>query len=150
MTKKFAIIGRPIKHSLSPILHNYWFEKYNIDAKYSIIDIKDDDLTDVVNKVKNKDLYGINITLPFKNLLITQKNASNNNGKEKKIKAIDISKDLDWNKAVTNNDPKKVLPISPMKIFDGYQFKTKKAKITPTTGIYMLSIKYEANENIIK
>ena len=62
MTKKFAIIGRPVKHSLSPILHNYWFEKYKIDAKYSIIETKDDDLTDVVNKVKNKDLYGINIT----------------------------------------------------------------------------------------
>ena len=28
MTKKFGIIGNPIKHSLSPILHNYWFEKY--------------------------------------------------------------------------------------------------------------------------
>ena len=36
MTKKFGIIGNPIKHSLSPILHNYWFEKYKIDASYSI------------------------------------------------------------------------------------------------------------------
>ena len=70
MTKKFAIIGRPVKHSLSPILHNYWFEKYKIDAKYSIIETKDDDLTDVVNKVKNKDLYGINITLPFKQKIV--------------------------------------------------------------------------------
>ena len=32
MTKKFGIIGNPIKHSLSPILHNYWFKKYNIDC----------------------------------------------------------------------------------------------------------------------
>ena len=31
--------------------------------------------------------------------------------------------------------PRKVLPISPIKIFDGYQFKIKKAKITPTIGI---------------
>ena len=70
MKKKFAIIGRPVKHSLSPILHNYWFEKYKIDAKYSIIETKDDDLTDVVNKVKNKDLYGINITLPYKQKIV--------------------------------------------------------------------------------
>ena len=40
--KKFGIIGNPIKHSLSPVLHNYWFKKYNIDANYSIIDLKDE------------------------------------------------------------------------------------------------------------
>ena len=37
LKKKFGIIGNPIKHSLSPVLHEYWFKKYNIDADYSII-----------------------------------------------------------------------------------------------------------------
>ena len=40
MKKKYGIIGNPIKHSLSPVLHNYWFRKYGIDANYSIIDVK--------------------------------------------------------------------------------------------------------------
>ena len=44
MTKKFGIIGNPIQHSLSPILHNYWFKKYKIDADYSLIDVKINDL----------------------------------------------------------------------------------------------------------
>ena len=44
MTKKFGIIGNPIKHSLSPVLHNYWFEKYKIDANYSIIDVKEKEI----------------------------------------------------------------------------------------------------------
>ena len=70
MTKKFGIIGNPIKHSLSPVLHNYWFEKYKIDAEYSIIEAEDKDLTDVVKKIKNKDLSGINITLPFKQKIV--------------------------------------------------------------------------------
>ena len=74
MTKKFAIIGRPIKHSLSPTLHNYWFEKYKIDAKYSTIEIKDEDLSNLVNKIKNKDLSGINITLPFKQKIVPHLN----------------------------------------------------------------------------
>ena len=39
--KNFGIIGKPIKHSLSPILHNYWFKKYNIDANYSIFDVEE-------------------------------------------------------------------------------------------------------------
>ena len=52
MTKKFGIIGDPIKHSLSPVLHNYWFKKYQIDANYSIIETKEPDLPDVINKIK--------------------------------------------------------------------------------------------------
>ena len=32
--KKYLVIGNPIEHSLSPKLHNYWFEKNNIDANY--------------------------------------------------------------------------------------------------------------------
>ena len=70
MTKKFGIIGNPIKHSLSPVLHNYWFEKYKINANYSIIDIEDRELPNIVNKIKEKDLSGINITLPYKQKIV--------------------------------------------------------------------------------
>ena len=67
MIKKFGIIGNPIKHSLSPILHNYWFKKYNIDANYSIIDIKDENgLPKIIEQIRNKDISGINVTLPYK------------------------------------------------------------------------------------
>ena len=64
--KKFAIIGRPIAHSLSPTLHNYWFKKYNIDAEYSLLDVKEENLEDTINKVRKKELQGINVTLPYK------------------------------------------------------------------------------------
>ena len=70
MTKKFGIIGNPIKHSLSPTLHNYWFEKYNINAKYSIIEIEDNKLAEVVTKIKSKEISGINITLPYKQKIV--------------------------------------------------------------------------------
>ena len=64
--KKFAIIGRPIAHSLSRTLHNYWFKKYNIDAEYSLLDVKEENLEDTINKVRKKELQGINVTLPYK------------------------------------------------------------------------------------
>ena len=70
MTKKFGIIGSPIKHSLSPVLHNYWFKKYNIDASYSIIDVKNNDLTEIIKQIKNKELSGINVTLPYKQTIV--------------------------------------------------------------------------------
>ena len=70
MTKKFGIIGNPIKHSLSPVLHNYWFQKYGINASYSIIEIEDSKLSDIVRKIRDKNLSGINITLPFKQKIV--------------------------------------------------------------------------------
>ena len=70
MKKIFGIIGNPIKHSLSPLLHNYWFKKYNVDANYSIIEAEDKDLEAIVKKVKDKSLDGINITLPYKQKII--------------------------------------------------------------------------------
>tara|TARA_B100000767_G_scaffold140408_1_gene132684 strand:+ start:1541 stop:2362 length:822 start_codon:yes stop_codon:yes gene_type:complete len=70
MKKKFGIIGNPIKHSLSPFLHNYWFKKYNIDASYSIIEAEEKDLPDIVKKIEDQSLSGINITLPYKQKII--------------------------------------------------------------------------------
>ncbi len=70
MKKSFGIIGNPIKHSLSPILHNYWFDKYSIDADYSVIEASDKDLPNIVDKIKNGKYDGINVTLPFKQKII--------------------------------------------------------------------------------
>ena len=69
MKKKFGIIGNPIKHSLSPVLHNYWFKKYSIDADYSILNIEDD-LQGVIKKIRNKSLSGLNVTLPYKKKIV--------------------------------------------------------------------------------
>ncbi len=68
--KSFAIIGDPITHSLSPILHNYWFNKYNIAADYSLLNIKEKDIESVAKKIRNKELSGVNITLPYKQKII--------------------------------------------------------------------------------
>ena len=70
MKKKYGIIGNPIKHSLSPILHNYWFKKYKIDANYSTIEIENSELPKIIKRIKNKDLTGINITLPYKQKIV--------------------------------------------------------------------------------
>ena len=71
MKKKFGIIGNPIKHSLSPVLHNYWFKKYNIDANYSIIDVEDvNGLPRIIKQIRDKEISGINVTLPFKQKIV--------------------------------------------------------------------------------
>ena len=70
MKKKFGIIGNPIKHSLSPVLHNYWFKKYSINADYSIIEITDNKLQEMIEKIKKGSYSGFNVTLPFKQKII--------------------------------------------------------------------------------
>ena len=70
--KKFGIVGNPVKHSLSPVLHNYWFEKYGLDADYRIFEAEDKDLKSIIDKIRNHELSGINVTLPFKQKIINQ------------------------------------------------------------------------------
>ncbi len=70
MKKKFGIIGKPIKHSLSPVLHKYWFKKYNINADYEIIEAAEQELPEIIKKIKQGDYTGINVTLPFKQKII--------------------------------------------------------------------------------
>ena len=68
--KKYLVIGNPIKHSLSPKLHNYWFEKNNINANYGKKKINKSDIQDVISEIKNNKLDGINVTVPFKSDVI--------------------------------------------------------------------------------
>ena len=68
--KTYAIIGNPIAHSLSPILHNYWFKKYKIDASYELLDVDENNLKEVTKKIRNKEIEGINVTLPYKQKII--------------------------------------------------------------------------------
>ena len=68
--KKYLVIGNPIKHSLSPQLHNYWIKKNNIDAVYKREKLENSDLESLVLKIKNKKINGVNVTVPFKKEVI--------------------------------------------------------------------------------
>ena len=47
--KKYLVIGNPIEHSLSPKLHNHWFEKNNINAIYNKKQINEIDIKDIIS-----------------------------------------------------------------------------------------------------
>ena len=69
--KKYLVIGNPINHSLSPQLHNYWLKQNKINAIYEKEKIDRNDLKNLVLRVKKSEIYGLNITVPFKNEIIT-------------------------------------------------------------------------------
>jgi len=68
--KKYLVIGNPIKHSLSPKLHNYWFRKNKVDAIYEKKEVNEIDLKNIILDIKNEKIHGINVTKPFKNSVI--------------------------------------------------------------------------------
>ena len=70
LSKKYLVIGNPIEHSLSPKLHNYWIKKYKIDASYEKKKINKEDIENIISEVRNEKINGLNITLPFKQLVI--------------------------------------------------------------------------------
>ena len=69
--KKFLVIGNPINHSLSPKLHNYWINQNNIDADYQKRELDNNDLENLILKIKNKEISGVNVTVPFKKDIIS-------------------------------------------------------------------------------
>jgi len=68
--KKYLVIGNPIEHSLSPKLHNYWIENNNINAIYKKQKINENEIKNLILKVKERKLDGINVTVPFKKVVI--------------------------------------------------------------------------------
>ena len=64
--KKYLVVGDPIEHSLSPDIHNYWLNKNNINAIYEKKLIKKEEIPEIINLLKNGNLNGINITVPYK------------------------------------------------------------------------------------
>jgi shikimate dehydrogenase len=70
MTKKYLIIGDPINHSLSPKIHNYWFKQNSINADYAKKKPSNEELIKIIEQIRNNELSGINITIPFKQRII--------------------------------------------------------------------------------
>ncbi len=68
--KKYLVIGNPIEHSFSPKIHNYWFNKNNIKAVYNKRQIYESDIKEIISTVRNGKINGINVTVPFKQLVI--------------------------------------------------------------------------------
>ena len=64
------VIGKPINHSLSPVIHNFWMEKYQIQLEYKKMEVEKDSLPFLIEKVRRREITGLNVTLPYKKDII--------------------------------------------------------------------------------
>ena len=69
--KKYLVIGNPVKHSLSPELHNHWLKENNIDAFYDKEELNEGDIPRIIDEIKKDKINGINVTVPFKKTIIS-------------------------------------------------------------------------------
>ena len=67
---KFAVIGDPISHSLSPLMHNKNFESLDLKYTYEAVNISIEDFDHIKEIIEGKSLDGFNITIPHKERII--------------------------------------------------------------------------------
>ncbi len=65
-TKVFGIIGDPVGHSLSPVMHNGWIADHGLDAVYVALSLKGDDAGAAIRAMKGLGFAGLNVTVPHK------------------------------------------------------------------------------------
>lgn len=68
---KTAVIGHPISHSKSPLIHNHWIKQYGLSGTYEALDIRPEDLSVRLPELLREGGYtGFNLTLPHKELAL--------------------------------------------------------------------------------
>ncbi len=65
------MIGHPIAHSRSPLIHNFWIKQLGLDATYEAIDISTQNLQQFSDRIKTGEFIGGNVTIPHKQNIMT-------------------------------------------------------------------------------
>ena len=66
-----GVMGWPIAQSRSPILHNYWIEKYKLNGRYVPLAVKPEKLGDAIRGLPALGFRGCNLTMPHKQMAMT-------------------------------------------------------------------------------
>jgi len=92
--RKTGIIGWPAKHSMSPRIHNYWIQKYNIKSEYILLEVAPKNLKKTINELHLNGFSGVNITIPHKeSVMPLVKNLDKNSVRLGAINTININED---------------------------------------------------------
>ena len=65
-TQVAGVVGRPITHSLSPVLHNAWLQAAGIDGVYVPLEVDELGFANFINGLRATSVAGLNVTSPYK------------------------------------------------------------------------------------
>ncbi len=66
-----GVIGYPIKHSKSPVLHGHWLKRYGLSGEYVALEFPPEKFESSLRKLPKKGFKGVNITIPYKETVLT-------------------------------------------------------------------------------
>ena len=69
-TRLAAVVANPIKHSISPFIHNSAFEATNTNGVYLAWEVEVTDLAETVANIRRYQMFGINLSMPYKEKVI--------------------------------------------------------------------------------
>lgn len=69
-TKVCGVIGDPIEHTLSPLIHNTAFKHLKLNFVYVAFRVKKEELEEAVHGVRSLNIHGLNVTMPHKSAII--------------------------------------------------------------------------------
>lgn len=65
-TKLVGVLGWPVAHSRSPLIHNYWIEEHGLDAAYVPLPVRPEDFGAAIAALGKLGFVGANVTVPHK------------------------------------------------------------------------------------
>ena len=63
--KIYGLVGFPVKHSLSPLMHNAAFKALGISAEYKLFEVKPEELNSFLAGLDKNNISGLNVTIPY-------------------------------------------------------------------------------------
>ncbi|MFH1201858.1 MAG: shikimate dehydrogenase [Candidatus Omnitrophota bacterium] len=64
--KIFGLVGYPVRHSLSPAMHDAAFRHLKIDAEYRLFEVRPEELEGFLENLDKENIFGLNVTIPYK------------------------------------------------------------------------------------
>jgi shikimate dehydrogenase len=69
--RKAFVVGWPIAHSRSPLIHNYWIKQLDLDAEYRREAVKPEELAGFIGSLRERGYVGCNVTIPHKEAVLS-------------------------------------------------------------------------------
>ena len=67
----YGLIGFPVRHSLSPAMHNAAFRYLNINAEYKLFETRPEELEKFITSLEEQNISGVNVTIPYKEKVLS-------------------------------------------------------------------------------
>lgn len=97
MTKRYAVIGDPVSHSLSPLMHNGWIADHGLDAKYEALQLRSDDPMRAIRALTG--YAGFNVTVPHKETAARAAERASAT-----VRQLNAANTLTWRDAILHGD----------------------------------------------